>query len=89
MPFQPRVHTLDLVFDCTDSEACYSTGEQVLSGFGYDNLSLWTAIGINLALLAAYTTIGFAFFQKTSRPDELLEISKEGEGHSTVVPIKS
>lgn len=80
------------MFECVPGRECYSTGEDVLSAFQYDNLPLWGAVGANLGIMLLLTILGYVFFQKTSGPSELLETlnpaTKQLSG-STVVPINS
>lgn len=84
-----------LVFTCEEgSSLCYETGLDVLNAFKYNDISIPVCIAINLGLMMGFTILGFAFFQKTSRPSELLEISEVKDGEfargnttSTIVPI--
>ncbi|KAJ3412648.1 hypothetical protein HDV05_000398 [Chytridiales sp. JEL 0842] len=58
-----------LVFNCQPNGPCYKTGEQVLEVFAYTNPNgIWTCVGINLALAAAFTMLGYVLFRRTSKP---------------------
>jgi len=76
-----------LSFQCNPGAVCYETGKQVLSAFAYDNIPLWTCVAINVGLMVGFLIIGFAFFQRTSRPSEMLNV-KEDPAAAEVKQIK-
>lgn len=67
---------------CSTRGCIKQTGAEILSQYGLDNISLWTSVGINVAIMIGLTLLGYAFFQRTSRPSEMLQMKP-----AVVVPI--
>ncbi|KAJ1664786.1 hypothetical protein EV178_003763 [Coemansia sp. RSA 1646] len=58
-----------LKFTCdSNSAACYHTGEDVLSSYGLNELSIWLTIIINLALGSALYAIGYIGLRWVAKP---------------------
>ncbi|KAJ2399987.1 hypothetical protein GGI23_002317 [Coemansia sp. RSA 2559] len=58
-----------LKFSCdSNSAACYHTGEEVLSSYGLNELSIWVTIVINLALGSAMYAAGYIGLRWVAKP---------------------
>ena len=63
-----------LTFECFPGQpACTSTGEQVLTNFAINNMTIEKAVVINFAISVGFTILGYFFFSRTSKPSIRLE----------------
>lgn len=64
-----------LTFSCpANATQCIPrTGESILSDFSLIDIPLWTALGINMALMTVFLIAGFVMFSITSRPPTQLK----------------
>ncbi|KAI9366122.1 P-loop containing nucleoside triphosphate hydrolase protein [Zopfochytrium polystomum] len=60
-----------LPIDCGSSAACYSSGDQVLTFFGLDDISKWANIGAILALAVGWMVVGYVLLRVVGRPKSI------------------